>query len=328
LIDCPVHARIQLVDALTEVLDSLRLHGGVYCRSQLDTPWRLHFAQHTVAVFHVVEHGSGWLLLENAHEPIQLKMGDLVLLPHGTAHTVGDTLKSKLRAPSIVMDDTHTCRNEKWCPNEADAILLCGTFQLEGGEHHPLWSLLPAMIHVTGNHDWISTLTHLMRTEVNQTRPGLETVIRRLSDVLLVQTLRHWLETDADQTQGWLGALRDRRIARALARMHAQPSLPWTVETLAEASGLSRSAFAARFTTLVGEPPLSYLVRWRIYLARRMLLQTRHSLLEIAERSGYSSEVAFHRAFKRVTGTTPGAYRRSRRANGAQSEKPSEHQPW
>ena len=148
------------------------------------------------------------------------------------------------------------------------------------------------------------------RGQVGQ-RPGGETMITRLSDVLVVQALRAWLESDPAAQSGWLGALRDPQIGRAISLIHREPGRPWTVASLADQIPMSRSAFAARFTELVGEPAMSYVTRWRMHLAAAALRDEGATVAELADRFGYRSEAAFARAFKRVVGTPPGAVRRA-----------------
>jgi AraC-like DNA-binding protein len=153
-----------------------------------------------------------------------------------------------------------------------------------------------------------------MALEAEGLRPGGETVITRLSDVLVVQALRAWLESDpaAQSQSGWLGALQDPQIGRAISLVHREPGRDWTVASLADQIPMSRSAFAARFTELVGEPPMSYVTRWRMHLAAAALRDEGATVGEVADRFGYRSEAAFARAFKRVVGLPPGSVRRAR----------------
>ena len=154
-----------------------------------------------------------------------------------------------------------------------------------------------------------STL-RLMAAEAGELRPGGEAVITRLADILVVQAIRSWLETDPAAQTGWLGALQDRQIGRAIALIHRDPARPWTVASLARELAMSRSAFAARFTELVGEPAMQYVTRWRMQLALASLRDEGATVGELASRLGYRSEAAFARAFKRVVGVPPGAVRR------------------
>jgi AraC-like DNA-binding protein len=179
---------------------------------------------------------------------------------------------------------------------------------------HHLVSLLPRVIHIKGSSsprmEWIRSTLRLMAAEAKELRPGGETVITRLSDILVIQAIRSWIEQDSDARSGWLGALQDRQIGTAIALIHREPARPWTVSSLAAEAAMSRSAFAARFTELVGEPAMRYVARWRMHVARAWLEDEDVRLGEMAGRLGYRSEAAFSRAFKRVTGTPPGAVRR------------------
>jgi AraC-like DNA-binding protein len=149
-----------------------------------------------------------------------------------------------------------------------------------------------------------------MAAETKQLRAGGEAVITRLADVLIIQAIRWWMESDPDAQTGWLGALRDDQIGRALGLIHGDPAHPWTVATLADELAMSRSAFAARFTELVGEPVMRYVTRWRMRVAVNALRDEGVTVAELADRLGYRSEAAFARAFKRVTGVAPGAVKR------------------
>jgi AraC-like DNA-binding protein len=149
-----------------------------------------------------------------------------------------------------------------------------------------------------------------MGSEALSPRPGGTTVMLRLADILVIHAVRSWIDAGVDGRDGWLAALRDPQIGRAIVLMHRQPERAWTVATLAAAVNMSRSVFSDRFTALVGAPPLLYLTRWRMHLAARWLREDRTSLGEVATRLGYESEPSFSRAFKRHVGVPPGAVRR------------------
>jgi AraC-like DNA-binding protein len=158
--------------------------------------------------------------------------------------------------------------------------------------------------------EWIQSTLRLLAAEARHPRPGGEAVITRLADIIVIQAIRAWLEADPSARTGWLGALRDPQIGRAIALVHADPARSWTVAALAEELAMSRSAFAARFTELVGEPVLQYITAWRMHLAFAALQDGDAAVAQLAEELGYRSEAAFARAFKRVIGTPPGAVRR------------------
>jgi len=159
--------------------------------------------------------------------------------------------------------------------------------------------------------EWIQSTMRFMAAEARELRPGGETIITRLADILVIQAIRSWIERDPAAQTGWLGALRDKHLGPAMSLIHRDSARSWTVASLATAVGMSRSAFAARFTDLVGEPAMHYVTRWRMHVALTWLKEDDAGLGELASRLGYESEAAFSRAFKRYIGVAPGAVRRN-----------------
>ena len=189
---------------------------------------------------------------------------------------------------------------------------MCGEFILEDRRINPLLAALPPLILIRGKDGdavpWLRVTLDHVREEVQATNLGAEAVLTRLADVLFIQALRaHFHEASfnesSDNPQGWIGGLKDPQIGAALSLMHRRYSEPWTVALLAREVAMSRSAFSERFKELIGEPPLSYLARWRLHSAARLLRSSDAKLAQVARRVGYESDVAFHRAFKRVVGT-------------------------
>ena len=187
--------------------------------------------------------------------------------------------------------------------------MLCGAVRFGHPAAASFVGVLPEIIHLVGIERLQATLS-LMVAEAREPRLGGEAVITRLADILVIQALRAWLETDPGARTGWLGALQDEQIGTAIALIHRDPARDWTVESLARELAMSRSAFAARFTALVGEPAIAYVTRWRMQVAVAALRDERATVGELAGRLGYRSEAAFARAFKRQTGMPPGAVRR------------------
>jgi AraC-like DNA-binding protein len=192
---------------------------------------------------------------------------------------------------------------------------VCGAVRFDHPAARQLVKLLPPMIHVEASSspqmEWIQSTLRFMAAEAKELRPGGETIITRLSDILVIQAIRSWIEDDAAAQTGWLGALQDKQIGRAIALIHRDPARAWTVASLANEVAMSRSAFAARFTDLVGEPVMHYASRWRMHVALTWLKEDDAALADLANRLGYQSEAAFSRAFKRFIGISPGAIRRS-----------------
>jgi AraC-like DNA-binding protein/mannose-6-phosphate isomerase-like protein (cupin superfamily) len=302
-----------MMDVLTNVLSALRLRSSVYCQSAIATEqWSLQFEQTRGAVFHVVQQGQCWLEEDATRSTTILCQGDLLVLPRGQAHRM---TSHPLLTPMVTIDldaPEHEYELMHWGDNP-QTVLICGTFNLEAAHGHPLLPLLPDQLHFNGEnlaHYGLEQSVHALINEANSGSFGVSVVLTRLADVLFVQVLRAWLAQPQIQASNWLTALRDPDIAQALSHIHAAPEQAWTVEQLAARVALSRSAFAARFADRVGETPLSYLRRWRMNIASRLLQQTNQTLTAIARRVGYASEAAFSKAFKQELGESPGAYRK------------------
>jgi AraC-like DNA-binding protein len=192
--------------------------------------------------------------------------------------------------------------------------LICGYVVFEPGTAHPLLSVLPQVVHVRGEagraRSWLESTLDLVAEEAVSDRPGAETLINRLTEAMFIQVVRAHLEQQEAAEASWLAGLRDPQIATALGHIHRAPESAWSVDALAAESGMSRSAFSARFRDLVGEPPVAYLTRWRMQVAAGHLRESRLTLGEIAERVGYQTEASFGKVFKRLLGVAPATYRR------------------
>jgi AraC-like DNA-binding protein len=196
----------------------------------------------------------------------------------------------------------------------APTTLICGAVRFDHPAARNLVDILPPLLHVEAASspelEWMQSTLRLMAAEAKELRPGGEAIITRLGDILVVQAIRSWIETDPASKSGWLGALQDRQIGRAISLIHRDPARDWTVASLADELAMSRSAFAARFTELVDEPAMQYVTRWRMQVAVNALREEGATVAELAGRLGYRSEAAFARAFKRVIGVPPGAVKR------------------
>jgi AraC family transcriptional regulator, alkane utilization regulator len=303
-------------DPVSEVLRVIRIRSTIYCRSELRAPWGFGVDAHGSPAFHVVTAGRCWLEVEGHADQVQLGAGDLVVLPTGRRHWMRDdpgtpaTELEEILRGSPLADD----RRLRYGGRGARCALLCGGFGLDGGDAHPILRSLPALVHVRGSGGdpvpWVAATLALLSAEAASDAPGAEEVASRLADALLAQALRVALtELESADGAGPL-ALRDPQLAAAIERVHGQPERAWTVGELAADVGLSRSAFAARFRELVGEPPKRYITRTRLAHAAALLHKTDASLAEIAARAGYATEFSFSKAFKRRFGVAPGAYRR------------------
>jgi len=307
------------MDVLTDVLSSLRISGRLYCRTELSAPWGMLLPPSDLAHFHVIERGSCCLKLTESEEQVSLTAGDLVVIPHGRGHQLAD----RPETPAVPLGHLVPSHAPGISPlvrhggGGAATMMICGGFQFERRESLPLLGLLPPVLHIRGDGGrtvpWLETTLRFLGEEARASRPGAPMLIGRLIDVIFVMVIRSWIESQGEG-QGWLGALRDEHIGAALALIHGSPEQAWTVASLATAVAMSRSAFAARFSALTGEPPLEYLTRLRMHVAAGWLRDGALSIGEIAARIGYGSEAAFSKAFKRRYGMPPGAYRRGRDA--------------
>jgi AraC-like DNA-binding protein len=301
-------------DALTDVLSSLHLRGRVYSYSEFSAPWALELPPSRFAYFHVVQRSGGWLRLKDEKEWRSVTGGDLVVIPHGGGHVVGSDTKTKplsLKQFLRLRDEGGLVKHGGGGPQ---THLVCGVFEFEDGVDNPLISLLPRFINVRDARDhaagWLESSLRQLSYEARHAQPGSQIMVTRLTDLIFVQAVRAWLDERPKDQGGWLGALRDRQIGRALGLMHRDPGQSWSVESLAAEVSMSRSRFAAKFKMLVRESPLAYLNRLRLNVAASLLIQGDLTVGEISHRVGYDSETAFSTAFKRRYGVAPGSYRR------------------
>lgn len=274
-------------------------------------------------MFHVVTSGRCWLDVGGGERRL-LEPGDLALVPHGAGHRLvsepGEPATGLFDVPREEVSERFELLRQGG--GGAATSVVCGTARFDHPAARHLLSLLPGVVVVdaaSSRHgDWIHSTLRFMAAEARELRPGGETVITRLADVLVIEAIRGWIERAPAAQTGWLGALRDRQIGRALTLIHRDPARPWTLDALAAEVAMSRSAFAARFAELVGTPAMQYVARWRMHLAAMWLTEQDGGLAEMASRLGYQSEAAFSRAFKRVVGVPPGSVRARGRAAGAE----------
>jgi AraC-like DNA-binding protein len=319
------------MDALSDVLKSVRLEGALYVNAEFTAPWcirgecsvasvreRLAGAEHVV-FFHFLTEGACKVRLTDGGDVLDAVAGDLILIPQDDKHLLGSDV---CLAPS----EADTLLDADAAP-DADVIQLrhgggsaatrfvCGYLACSRSVCRPLLEGLPRLLRIPiGDGPASALLRELLRVGVRESsasRPGAESMLAKLSELMFVEAMRRYVETLPLGRKGWLAGVRDAQVGCALALLHGEPGRAWTVEELARAVALSRSALAERFAALVGEPPIQYLMRWRLALAAQMLRAGREAIARVAERSGYESEAAFNRAFKREFGMPPAAWRRA-----------------
>jgi AraC-like DNA-binding protein len=315
------------MDALSEVLRAVRLTGGVFLDAEFAAPWcvgahigpedcrALGVPSEQVVATHFVMEGTLSLSVEG-EPPVELGEGDLVLLAANDPHKIG----SDLSLPAIPADDLLTAPEGgglatiRHGGGGARTRIVCGFL---AGElfPNPLFSSLPAVFTLRSGQssarDWLESSFRFAAAELAAGRPGSDTMLAKLSELLFVEAVRTYIASQPADRTGWLAGLRDPHVGRALALLHGRVGHSWTVDELARQVGLSRSALGERFAERLGDPPMRYLARWRMQLASLRLRESRDPIAQIAAEVGYESEAAFNRAFKREVGLPPAAWRRS-----------------
>jgi AraC-like DNA-binding protein len=317
------------VDVIGEILEAVHLRTAIFGKLDLGAPWRIRIPAREYLSFYAVARGSAWLGLSDARPgmaglpDIPLSTGDAVVLPLGSAHELRDVDRSDASVQSFDYDA---------CPRQPHAertggdgpvtSIVIGHFTLGRGPRNALLATLPPAIHLPAGaasaSPQLAGVVPLILSESASPGAGASIVLARLADLLFVHALRYWTSTAGESVCG-LRALGEPSIGKALRLMHAKPAEPWTVERLASAVAMSRSAFAARFTQLVGQPPLQYLAGWRMTLAAQRLREDDAVIADVAEAVGYANPVAFSKAFSRVQGVGPGTFRKRERV-GRQSD--------
>jgi len=310
-----------MADALTDILKSVHMEGSVFSRASLDAPFGVESGDMATGIFHAVVRGRAWVRLEEAEDLTELAEGDIVLLPFGDNHLITDTPTRPTRPiADLTTTDERGMGHLVVNGGGEHTSLVCGAVRFDHAIAHPVFSLLPRLIHVR-NPDGsmlkvVQTLVRLIADEVDQGKPGSETVVARLTDALVVYMLRNYIDQSSPGESGWIGSLRDPGIREALGLIHRNPEKNWTARELANASGMSRSVFFEKFRRLVGETPNEYLTKWRIHVACRLMRDQGHTVASAAHHVGYSTESAFSNAFVRLMDIRPGAYRKNARLEG------------
>lgn len=305
-----------LADPLGEVLHMLRLTGTLYCRAEMTAPWGIIMpALVESMLFIIVTSGHAWLQVGN--EPAQLvTQGSMVLLPLGSSCRLlsepGTATQPLFDIPVEKVSNRYEILRHGGGGTMTRAT--AGVVQFDSVAAKRLLSLLPPVLRVDAwdgdTGIWLQSTLNLIGSEASALRPGGETVMTRLADILVIQAIRAWLDRAPEAHIGWLAALRDPQIGRSLALMHQQPERAWSVAKLASEAGMSRSAFAARFTQMTDQPVWQYLSQLRLHLARIRLARSREPIGLVAQQVGYHSEASFGRAFKQLFGVSPGAVRK------------------
>jgi AraC-like DNA-binding protein len=319
-------------DVLSDVLQAVRLTGALFFVVDAAAPWIAEAPESSVlgpvilpgaqlvVSYHVITQGSCWCHLEG-QEPTLIESGDAIVIPHGDAYALSSTPDATLgTAPDQLLlwfqqmasGELPFVVEEGGCgPDRLQVI--CGFLGCDALPFNPVLAALPRLLHLTrpapARDDRLSALVEFAVGEARTKRPGSRTVLLRIAELLFVEVVRRHLSATTHSEIGWLAGLTDPYVGRALAHMHNQPARPWTLDDLAREAAVSRSVLTERFTHLVGEPPMHYLAKWRMQRAARLLTDRSAKVSAVAREVGYDSEAAFSRAFKKLTGVAPAAWR-------------------
>jgi AraC-like DNA-binding protein len=303
------------MDALSQVLRSLRLRSSIYAVWDMTAPWGLSFERARYAPFHLVESGSVLLILEDGRR-LKLEPGDVSVIFDGSKHRICDAATSPVTPiMTAIRQKDGPVRTHRYGGGGRKTRIICGKFVVDESESAPaLWRQLPGLLHIRrgsrAKPNEFPLAFKMLADELRGGEPGGERAAALLTETLFIQVMRAVLSQSEGRVSGWLEGLRDPQIGVALALIHGEPEKRWTLEMLARRAGLSRSVFAERFHDGVGVPPMTYLAEWRLQLAARWLRETSLTVAEVGQRLGYRSAAAFHRAFKNQHAVSPTEYRK------------------
>jgi AraC-like DNA-binding protein len=315
------------MDPLSDLLRVVRLDGAYFFAVEAAEPWSVETAparELSPRILPAAEHLISYHILTDGRcyggvrgeEQTELLAGDVLVFPHGDAHVMSS---AKGLRPGPKVNSAAPARYPETVvlgdEGPRGASFVCGFLGCDRRPFNPLLAALPRRMHVRGmSGAWVGSFTRQVTDESRLARPGGNTVLTRLAELMFIEVLRRYLDDLPPEQTGWLAGLRDDVVARVLALLHGRPAHPWTLPELAKEAASSRSNVARRFTDLVGEAPMQYLTQWRMQVAANLLIQSGAKVAAIGAEVGYDSEAAFSRAFKRATGLAPGAWREARRS--------------
>jgi AraC-like DNA-binding protein len=303
----------------------VRLDGAFFYAVEAAKPWIVESAaakELRPQILPTAEHLISYHILTGGHcyvrligeEPVELLPGDVIVFPHGDANVMSSG--QDLRAPGVTTSfpDRYPHTVVLGDGGPPAATFVCGFLGCDRRPFNPLLAALPRLLHMRGmSNAWLDGFARRVTEESQLGRPGADGVLTRLAELMFIELLRRYLQELPRGETGWLAGLRDEVVGRALALLHGRPGDPWTLEELARETASSRSNLSRRFAELVGQPPMEYLAQWRMQVAANLLSQGGDKVAAVGRKVGYESEAAFSRAFKKVTGVAPGAWRVARR---------------
>ena len=318
------------LDPITDIFRTMHIAAFGQHRLEATAPWGLKQEKHIeeevapsdqkrsptdLAHFAMVSRGNCWLSVEGITEPIPLTGGDCFLLARGASIILRDSPRTRPRSTFREIAATADGNVAHHGGGGVQTTIVCGSFSFDRASLRPITQLLPNFIMIKADQARTLALHNTMQalaSEMAEQAPGSGVVATRLAEVLFIQILRAYIASGPERNKGWLRAVFDPKLGNALSAIHNRVNTPWTVESLAEAAGMSRSAFAARFKELLGQTPLEYVTGWRMQKAMQLLEQRDKKLIDVARSVGYESDAAFSKAFKRVVGANTGEYIKGR----------------
>ncbi|HSA84643.1 MAG TPA: AraC family transcriptional regulator [Nitrospira sp.] len=315
------------MDVLSEVLRAVKLDGAVFFNGEFSSPWcarepdsstlasYLPSGPKHVFIFHLVIKGQGYVHVEGDGRAMPLEAGDIVILPHGNAHLMGNgpPVTPIDSAPQLKQAFAEGGMLSHRSGGGETTKLVCGYLTCDPQLGQVFLGGLPPIVKVhirdSPSGQWLEDTFRYSVDHAEAAGPGGAAVLAKLSEVLFVETLRRYIAQMPQTQTGWLAGVRDPDVGKALALLHRQPSHPWTIASLANEVGVSRSVLAERFRHYLSDTPMGYLTRWRLQLAAQLLASTSKSVAEVAGEVGYESEPSFNRAFKREFGVPPARFR-------------------
>ena len=306
------------MDVLSDILDAVRLRGSLYFTTEFRPPWGVRVPEFSnVARFHMVTRGSCWIEVASEQQAVFLERGDLMLIPYGAEHRLTDVPETQCMTVDQVVEKAGYTGSGVLVYGGTDegnpTKLVCGHMSFDATVRHPFLESLPASVVVRwtdyADRSALSDVFRFITREVSRGQSGSEAVIRRLSEVLFIEAIRFWAETQYADA-GLLAALADDNIGPLISAVHALPDSGWSLEKMSRTAGLSRTVLAERFKDVLGISPMRYVTFWRMQVAKRYLATTDYPVEEVGRRVGYESGPSFLRSFKKIEGMTPGQFRK------------------
>lgn len=320
------------MDVLSEVLKTVKLDGAVFYNAEFSAPWcfcsppsselapYLSAGAKHVIIFHLLTEGGGYAQLDGNQRPLQLSAGDLVILPHGDPHALrnGPFVKPTDHGEQVRRVFAQGLKVARMGGGGEVTKFICGYMACDPQLSQPFLGGLPPILKVNVRSDassqWLEQTIRYSVDHADGAQPGSQAVLARLSEVLFIEALRRYIAVLTPDQKGWLAGVRDPDVGKALGLLHRKPAHPWTIASLVNEVGISRSVLTDRFRRCLSESPIAYLARWRLSLGAQLLVSTSSSVAQIASEVGYESEPSFNRAFKRQFGFPPARFRSRSRA--------------